>query len=86
MFLSEDDIVKDMLSVIEKDVDNMLSWSNASEEDLILQHHNVGRHIRNHYKLWHTNNPYVVHHDETHHNFPDQMSQRIIHKIWKTYN
>ena len=60
----------------------MESWLIQPEEDLILGHHGVGQNIRNYYHLWHDHNPYSRLDDPMHDLFPDQISGRIIKRVW----
>lgn len=79
MFLSEDQIVADFyhnMGAVER-----LTWRAVKKEALIFAHHDAGRRIRNKYNLWHPDNPYTVS-DPSHDNFPDQISQRVIEKVW----
>ena len=79
-YLTEDEIVQDII----KEADD--SWTQVSKEDLLLGHFTTGRAIRNCYKLWDKENPHVVLNDVNHTNFPDQMSTRIMEKVWDKLN
>lgn len=80
-YLSEDEIVNELVYGLSKqEVDLLLE---IPFDDLIGLHHSVGRQIRNQYKLWDCRNPYVETEHETSPSHPDQMSQRIIEKVWK---
>ena len=76
-FLTPAEIVQDL-------IDNRLSESyvtvlrNLGVEDCILEHHGLGRNIRNHYGLWIPNNPYTNIKSSNDPAFPDQVSQNII--------
>ncbi|MCK5606996.1 hypothetical protein KAR91_34230 [Candidatus Pacearchaeota archaeon] len=91
-FLNEDEIVDDIISKM--DTEAKKSWTDVKEEDLVMGHHTIGMAIRNDYLLWDENNPYtrpadgsddylVENNIVTDYNFPDQVSQRIIEKIWQ---
>ena len=82
MFLSEPDIVSDLLLRKWTEPDKQ-TLKNTPYDDLIMYHHSVGMWIRNSYLLWDPNNPIVDHRDSMSDNFPDQISQRIIETCWK---
>ena len=79
-FLTEDQIVDDVLSKMD-DV-SRATWKSIKRSDLIMGHHGTGRMIRNHYGLWEEGNPYVVFNPATHDNHPDQLSFRVMEKVW----
>ena len=81
MFLSEQGIVSDLLLRQWTEADKQI-LKNTPFGDLIQYHHNVGNWIRNNYKLWDANNPYVDTKDSYGDKFPDQVSQRIIETCW----
>lgn len=55
-YLSPLDIVSDMVNFMDKK--NMIRWANAGDSELAMSHLGTGMNIRNHYKMWHENNPY----------------------------
>lgn len=55
----------------------------ADKEKLIVFHHTNGRAIRNHYKLWDENNPHTDATDGASERHPDQVSQRVIERVWE---
>jgi hypothetical protein len=88
-FLSEDEIVADMVLNARKSEENVRSWLNVTRADLITGHHTTGCFIRNHYKLWYEGNPHTVNGYSVnaqgiadHPNHPDQMSMRIMERVW----
>jgi hypothetical protein len=90
VFLSEDEIVADLLARIKSSPDALESWLKVKQDTLIEAHHSVGRSIRNDYGLWDQRNPHVVLDPSPngeglidHPNYPDQMSHRIIERVWK---
>ena len=93
VFLSEDEIVADLLARIKGSPDALESWLNVKQDSLIQAHHSVGRSIRNDYGLWDARNPHVILDAPPknegvidHPNYPDQMSQRIIERVWIEVN
>lgn len=84
MFLSEDEIVADMLSRMD-DADRE-TWLKTTRDELISGHNTTGRNIRNYYKLWDSDNPHVVFEPANHDKFPDQFSQRVIERVWDAVN
>jgi len=74
-FLSEDEIFKDLIKADTSDI------SHVKKENLITLHHTTGKWIRNTYKMWDQNNPYVTHDNTQDELFPDQVSQRIIERL-----
>jgi hypothetical protein len=93
VFLSEDEIVADLLARIKTSPAALDTWLKVKQDSLIQAHHTVGRSIRNDYGLWDVRNPHVVldapPNNEgliDHPNYPDQMSHRIIERVWKEVN
>lgn len=80
-YLSEEQIFQDILlyKLSEKQKEEFKS---IEADDLIMLHHGFGMWIRNNYDLWKPENPNVVLLDSFHENFPDQISQRIIERLW----
>jgi hypothetical protein len=79
--MTEDEIFEDILLYrLPEDQKKLLMATN--EDDLIMFHHTFGQWLRNNYGLWAPDNPHVVHTDGHHDNFPDQISQRIIERLW----
>jgi hypothetical protein len=89
VFLSEDQIVADLLARIKASPAAIDTWLKVKQESLIEAHHTVGRSIRNDYGLWDERNPHVVLDPPPnegvidHPDYPDQMSHRIIERVWK---
>ena len=81
MYMTEDEIFTDMLLYRLPESEKKVLIA-TPEEDLIMFHFGTGMWIRNHYKLWEKDNPHVVHNDSMHEKFPDQISQRIIERLW----
>ena len=75
-FLSEHEIVRDYIDSLTPE--SLEEWMNASRDDLYWFHWGAGQWIRNHYKLWHPDNP----HTRGYRNSPDPMSGRIIERVW----
>lgn len=89
-FLTEDEIVSDVLGKIVSDPVALKQWLETKKKDLVSFHFNVGMRIRNMYHLWHPENPNTIVNPKPnsrgivdHPLFPDQVSQRIIEKVWK---
>jgi hypothetical protein len=89
-FLSDNEIVDDIVRCIEGDPKSLSDWLTCPFEDLIMLHHGTGTHIRNYYKMWAEENPFsnidppantagIVDHPD----FPDQRSQRCIERVWQ---
>lgn len=84
-FLTEDEIVKDIYfnQLNAYDIEGLV---HIQEKDLIGLHHTGGRWIRNHYGLWDEANPYTTPEEPEGCNHPDQMSMRIIERLWRIVN
>ena len=82
MFLTEDEIVNDLFlnRLNQEDIDYL---SKMKKDDVIMLHHGFGTSIRNQYGLWFEENPYTVLNDVMADNFPDQVSHRILEKMWE---
>jgi hypothetical protein len=83
-YLTEDEIVQSLLGKMD-DV-SRATWRSVKRTDLIQGHHSNGRMIRNQYGLWDEGNPHVVFDPVDHVNHPDQMSMRIMEKVWDALN
>lgn len=71
------DVVEDIIeNMSEADKANVV---NTPEDDLIMFHHEWGKHIRNHYNLW--QNPALV--KATGKEHPDDASMVIIKAVWQ---
>ena len=81
-YLTDAQIISDLLSSQFSEEDKIL-LKNTEYNDLIKYHHSIGRWIRNHYRLWATNNPNVIRDDPNGPRFPDQISHKIIEECWK---
>lgn len=77
-FATEDEIVDDYISAMSPQ--DKQTWWGAQGHELIQAHHTVGRYIRNHYGLWDPKHPLV---NGEH---PDDVSMRIIEKVWSKLN
>lgn len=84
-YMSEDEIVNDMCIGLTKH-DKQALRDCECEHELIQFHHTAGRHIRNKYKLWFNDNPLTNWEKEDDERHPDNVSQRIIKKVWKRVN
>lgn len=80
-YLSEDEIVSDLVNNLSDE--EALLLMEIPFDRLIGLHISVGMQIRNQYKLWDRRNPYVDVDDPMGPRFPDQVSQRIIEKVWR---
>lgn len=80
MFKSEDEIFADIVSKLTPE--DKATLNKTSEDDLIMFHHGYGTWIRNNYLLWDPKNPYTDKESSLGDDFPDQMSQRIIERVW----
>lgn len=83
-FMDENEIVNDLIRRMSED--DVRSWRKYKKEDMILGHHSTGRSIRNEYHLWHSENPHTDGNDPNGDNHPDQMSHRIMEKVWTVLN
>jgi hypothetical protein len=81
MFMSEHEIVDDMLLYVLTEEAKQSFRKIPDEKHLIRLHSTLGRWIRNKYLLWDENNPYVSN-DPNAENHPDQLSMRVITTIW----
>lgn len=80
-FMTEREIIDDLMATLNEEAKDYIRKQNKTE--LIQYHSNWGQHIRNEYSMWMIENPYVVHGDSFHHDFPDQRSMRIIEGVWE---
>ena len=88
-FLSPDQILEELFVDLIAHPEDFDAFVEVPTEQLIGLHHGYGRWIRNHYKLWDSNNPYSMLDyqpeliDEVDHNkkHPDSISMRIIEKL-----
>jgi len=78
-FWSEDEIVRDYIECIKRLPETLEAWMNAKREDVRMWSWGAGLWIRNHYNLWHTDNPYTRRSFE---NNPERMSARILERVW----
>lgn len=80
-FMDEAEIINDILLIqlSEEDKHNLKKFR---REDLISLHRSVGQIIRNYYRLWEKDNPYVDTINPTSENHPDELSMRVIGKAW----
>lgn len=70
VFLNEPKIIKD-------------EFKNTPREQLVSYHSSLGRKIRNRYKLWQNSwETELINGVDHSPNHPDQISMRIIEKIW----
>jgi len=82
MFLTEDEIVNDLFKTrLSKEDLNYIN--EIPMEDVIRLHFSTGMWIRNTYGLWLEENPYTQFNDARADDFPDQVSHRILEKLWK---
>lgn len=80
-YLAPNEIVKDIISrLTEGDIKKL---ERMTEDDLIGLHHTTGQDIRNNYHLWDIDNPYTILDNSLADDFPDQVSQRIIERVWE---
>jgi len=78
-YLSIESIAHDVYSKLEQhDVIELLKITDRRQ--LIRYHFTTGMYIRNHYNLWH--HPEAAE-DPDSDNHPDQMSQRVIERVWE---
>ena len=79
-YFSEDEIVTDQIARLTED--NISDLRALKRTDVIGMHHTAGRFIRNYYRLWDEQNPFV-NSDPAHDDFPDQISHRVLIKLWE---
>lgn len=80
LFKNEDEIVIHMMKKLTPSEREYIK--STPKEKLILLHSGVGRNIRNHYWLWDKQNPYTQYTNGSDANHPDNMSYRILNRIW----
>lgn len=80
-YMTEDEIVDHFIGRLSDEA--LKSWIAVAKDDLIGGHHGTGRNIRNYYALWHEENPYTDSSDPMGDLHPDNMSGRIIERIWE---
>lgn len=80
LFLSEEDIVIDMLlyRLVEKEKVVLRGYSADEMKELCTE---IGAAVAKHYRLGDENNPYVVH-EAPSINSPINISHRIVQKVW----
>jgi hypothetical protein len=80
-YLTEDEIALIVVSELsDADRETLLD---TPREHLIKFHMSVGMGIRNRFGLWEEANPFTDASDPMDDFHPDQMSQRIIEKVWR---
>lgn len=63
---------------------NQREFVACSKSDLITYHHNLGRAIRNHFKLWENPwDPQLENGIDMSPNHPDAISMRVIEAVWE---
>jgi hypothetical protein len=82
LYLSEAQIVDDIFHNMSP-ADRRTWLTVTKKSELIAGHHSTGRSIRNRYLLWSPHNPLTDITDPKSKRFPDQVSQRIIEKVWE---
>lgn len=65
--------------------DEKVRLATSTKEKLILYHNNLGRWIRNNWKLW-EGGPLLDHMKSLGFIHPDDMSQALIHEYWARLN
>jgi len=80
-YLTEDEIALIVVSELsDADRETLLD---TPREHLIKFHMIVGMHIRNRFGLWEDDNPFTDASDPMGDAHPDQVSQRIIERVWE---
>lgn len=92
-FLSEREIIDELVEDIGAEPAAYAAWKAAPRDQIIFLHHTVGQAVRNRFGLWDPDNPHVVLDPEPnaegiidHPNFPDQASHRIMLAVWDRIN
>ncbi len=84
-YLNKEEILNDLLNNFLNDKDK-LYIKETPKDRLVFFHNNLGRDIRNHYKLWEENNPNTdinrFGHVDSSPNHPDDFSFDIIQELW----
>ena len=80
LFPTEEKIVEIMLKNMGDD--ERQTWLDVEAKDLIAGHHTTGRFIRNTFHLWDRNHPVTRDAGPDSYNHPDQMSFRIMERVW----
>lgn len=80
-YLSEDEISKIIVSELSDG--DLKALLDTPRGHLIKFHMIVGMHIRNRFGLWEEGNPFTDSSDPMGDAHPDQVSQRIIERVWE---
>ncbi|TFH09134.1 MAG: hypothetical protein E4H14_05060 [Candidatus Thorarchaeota archaeon] len=80
-FMNEEEIVLDLL-LYKLSEDDKKKLRGLPEEDIQALHTDLGKALREHYRLVDQDNPYVVPGNSYHINYPDRMSLRVIFRAW----
>lgn len=83
-YLEEDAIINDIIRKMSDEDQKM--WKSVKENELVLWNLTVGLEIRNKYHLWEADNPFtnsIIPDADDH---PDEMSARIMKKVWQVVN
>lgn len=83
-YLEEDAIINDIIRKMSDE--DQKTWKEAKESELVLWHLTTGREIRNKYHLWEADNPFTDTVIADSDNHPDQVSARIMKKVWQVVN
>ena len=83
-----EDIVAEVSGWLRKENEKTRTeFLNTKEKDLIGYHQNLGRKIRNEFKLWETSwTPDIVNGVDMSDEHPDAISMRVIKKVWENKN
>lgn len=81
MYMDEYEIVGDLLlhTLTDEDKQQLMEYE---QQELIQLHSSLGQGIRNYYRLWEPDNPYVDSANPVSGKHPDDISFRVIEKAW----
>lgn len=89
LYMSEEQIVKDLLYRIRTNPESLDDWMKLKRDHVGMLHHGLGTKIRNYYGLWDPKNPHVKVNAKPNKDgiiddpkFPDQVSHRILTDVW----
>lgn len=80
-FMDEEEIVLDLL-LYKLSEDDKKKFRSLGEDELQSLHTDLGKALRDHYRLVDDDNPYVVPGNPYHLNYPDRFSLRVVCRAW----
>lgn len=80
-FMDEHEIITDIM-LNQLDEQDKLDFKRITRENLPSLHQAGCQGIKNYYRMWDKNNPYTNVDDITSPNYPEEMSRRVLDKVW----